>query len=371
MTDPDPAAAASERSRSPTTNSLPRTLEWIGGSDGCLRLLDQTLLPDRVEMRDCSTAEDVWEAIRVLCVRGAPAIGVAAAYGLCLGTRPFRGKPTDAFSAKVAEVGEYLCSSRPTAVNLSWAIRRISRLTLAENADDSGAVWEAMLSESHAMAREDAETCRRIGQHGARLIPEGGGVLTHCNAGALATVAHGTALSLMYAAHAQRRRFRVFANETRPLLQGARLTAFELAAAGIDVTVLCEGAAASLMRSGAIQLVVVGADRIAANGDVANKVGTYPLALVAQAHEIPFYVAAPRSTFDLSLPTGDQIPIEERADDEVSMIGGKRFVAAGARCYNPAFDVTPARLVTGIVTESGILEPVTPEKIADIFAARG
>ena len=346
---------------------LPPTLSWSGGPDGTLRLLDQTLLPHKIEIRSCATAEDVWQAIRELCVRGAPAIGVAAAYGLCLGTRPFRERSHEEFLTQVRAVGVYLESSRPTAVNLSWAVRRVREVAEGRAGASAAQLWDAMLEEAHALAREDAEVCRRIGEVGAHLIPDGGGVLTHCNAGALATVAYGTALSLMYVAHERGRKFRVFADETRPLLQGARLTAFELVAAGIDVTVLCDGAAASLMRSGEIRLVVVGADRIAANGDTANKIGTYGLALSARHHGIPFYVAAPLSTFDLSLGDGEAIPIEERSADEFDGIFGVDLVAPGARCFNPAFDVTPAALITGIVTESGLLEPVTAENIAQYF----
>lgn len=353
----------------PALAGLPRTLEWCGGDDGFLRLLDQTLLPTRVEFRECHDVGAVWEAIRALQVRGAPAIGVAAGFGLCLGMRPHR--ESAAFAAKLREVADYLCTARPTAVNLAWAVRRVAAVTEAALAGSGGgrAAWAAMLAEAHAIAREDAEVCRRIGEAGADLVPDGGGVLTHCNAGALACSAWGTALSLLYVAHERGRRFRVYADETRPLLQGARLTAFELAAAGIDVTVQCEGAAASLMRAGKVQLVVVGADRIAANGDTANKIGTYPLAIAARHHGIPFYVAAPLSTFDLAIRDGTAIPIEERGEDEIRLgYGGREVVVAGgARCFNPAFDVTPAELLTGIVTQRGRLEPVTAEKVADFF----
>ena len=352
-----------------TGGGLPATMNWNGGADGTLELLDQTLLPHRVEYRVCKNAEDVWQAIRELCVRGAPAIGVAAAYGLCLGTRDARSIDRPAFLEKVAEVAAYLDSSRPTAVNLAWAVRRVSNVAQACEAADSGAIWQAMLDEADLMAREDAETCRRIGEHGAHLIGEGAGVLTHCNAGALATVAYGTALSLMYLAHEQGRKFKVYADETRPLLQGARLTAFELHAAGIDVTVLCDGAAASLMGSGRVNLAVVGADRIAANGDAANKIGTLGVALAANHYGIPFYVAAPRSTFDRTLPSGAEIPIEQRAEQEVRGGFGVDTVAPGARCYNPAFDVTPASLIAGIVTEVGIVSPVCEAEIAKIFDA--
>jgi methylthioribose-1-phosphate isomerase len=245
----------------------------------------------------------------------------------------------------------------------------MARVAQESRQDSAAAIWREMLSEAHEMAREDVEACRKIGEHGWRLIPEAGGVLTHCNAGALATVAHGTALSLMYEAHRRGRRFRVYAGETRPLLQGARLTSLELASAGIDVTLLCDGAAASLMRSGKVQLVVTGADRIAANGDTANKIGTYGLAVAAERHGIPFFVAAPRSTFDLSLPDGDGIPLEQRSEDEVRRFCGQPVAPVDMGCWNPAFDVTPADLIRGIVTECGLVQPVSAKNIAEIFDA--
>ena len=357
--------------RGGTPAGLPPTLEWVGGCEGALRLLDQTLLPGQVHVVTCDTVERVWEAIRTLRVRGAPAIGVAAAYGLCLGTRASCNLPANAFLAKVREAREYLCASRPTAINLAWAVRRVSQVATANAERSGGDAWQAMLVEAHAIAREDAAVCRRIGEVGADLIPEGGGVLTHCNAGALATVAYGTALSLMYVAHERGRHFHVYVDETRPLLQGARLTAFELDAAGIDVTVVCDGAAASLMQAGRIQVVVVGADRIAANGDTANKIGTYSVAVAARHHAVPFYVAAPLSTFDRALPTGAQIPIEERPEEEIRNGFGKPVVPPGVRCFNPAFDVTPAALIRGIVTEKGVAEPVTGTVIDEIFRGGG
>lgn len=350
--------------------SLPPTLEWVGGADGHLRLLDQTRLPERVESCDCTTVEQVCEAIRALRVRGAPAIGVAAAYGLCLAARPHRGLSPDAFRARIRAASGQLCACRPTAVNLRCAVERVAQVAEAAAGPAAG-TWAAMLAEAHAIAREDADACRRIGLTGAHLVPEGGGVLTHCNAGALATVAYGTALSLLYVAHQQGRRFKVYADETRPLLQGARLTAFELRAAGIDVTVLCDGAAASLMQTGRVQLVVVGADRIAANGDVANKIGTYGLALAAREHGVPFYVAAPLSTFDRGVASGRQIPIEERPAEEVRSVAGRALAPPDVACWNPAFDVTPAGLIAGIVTERGIVQPVAPQGIAALFAAPG
>jgi methylthioribose-1-phosphate isomerase len=252
-----------------------------------------------------------------------------------------------------------LIASRPTAVNLAWAVRRVA--TVGSRAATSEAAWNAMLAESHALACADVEACRRIGEAGAHLVPEGGGVLTHCNAGWLATVRYGTALSPLYVAHERGRRFHVYADETRPLLQGARLTAYELRAAGIDVTVLCDNAAASLMQAKKIQLVLVGADRIAANGDTANKIGTYGVAVLARHHNIPFYVAAPVSTFDLSLKSGAEIPIEQRSELEVRKCGGAELVADGVSCLNLAFDVTPAELITGIICELGITKAVTED----------
>lgn len=351
--------------------NVPRTLYWEGDEHGALYLLDQTVLPHTVTHRRCETAQSVHFAIRELCVRGAPAIGVAAAYGVVLGVRDEASRPLDTFRAKIRSIVEYLESARPTAVNLSWAVRRMAAFAMEHVAREPAELLRAMLTEAHAMAAEDVSVCRRIGEHGASLVPDGGGVLTHCNAGALATVGWGTALSVLYVAHEQGKRFRVFADETRPLLQGARLTAFELSAAGLDVSVLCDGASAAMMRSGAIQMVVVGADRIAANGDTANKIGTYGVAVAAARHKIPFYVAAPRSTFDLSLRDGSGIPIEQRAEAEVRSGLGRDVVAQGVRCVNPAFDVTPAELIQGIITEQGVLQPVSEGVITKFFDSGG
>ncbi|TWT45530.1 Methylthioribose-1-phosphate isomerase [Phycisphaerae bacterium RAS1] len=368
-----PSVGTLSASPAPSLAGLPATLRWDGGPAGCLRLLDQTELPLRTVYLDCRTAEQVHEAIRMLRVRGAPAIGVAAAYGLCLGAGTVRAATLSDWVASVESVAGFLRAARPTAVNLAWALDRMLRRArqAAHEARTASEAWEHLLAEADRMAEEDAAACRRIGELGAGLIPDGGGVLTHCNAGALATVAWGTALAPLYVAHERGRRFRIYADETRPLLQGARLTAYELAAAGLDVTVLCDNAAAQLMRSGAVQLVIVGADRIAANGDTANKIGTYGLALAARHHKIPFYVAAPTSTFDLALADGQGIPIEQRNAQEVSEGFGVRTVPAGVKCLNPAFDVTPAALITGILTENGVLKPVTEEKIAEKVGFRG
>jgi methylthioribose-1-phosphate isomerase len=335
-------------------SAVPRTLEWIGGPDGFLRLLDQTRLPGEVVYCDCRTVADVWTAIRKLQVRGAPAIGIAAAYGVVIG-----GQAGDATGAI-----EHLRTSRPTAVNLFWALDCMRRVL------DSAAskVVEALLAEAKRMDAEDQEVCRRIGKHGASLVPETGGVLTHCNAGALATAGRGTALAVITEAFDQGKQFRVFVDETRPLLQGARLTAWELVHHGLEVTLICDNMAAQVMREGKVQMAVVGADRIAANGDTANKIGTYGVALIANAHGIPFYVAAPTSTFDLNSATGDVIPIEQRDPREVTHGFGAQTAPEGVQIYNPAFDVTPASLIAGIITERGVIRPVDADTIRHVLA---
>jgi methylthioribose-1-phosphate isomerase len=337
-----------------TPMSLPRTLEWVGDDTGFLRLLDQTRLPAELTYRDCRTVADVCSAIRALCVRGAPAIGVAAAYGVVLGVR--ENGPLEA--------SKVLRTSRPTAVNLFWALDRMDRaadaLPPALPRDETA---RRLLDEARAIEDEDRRTCRAIGAAGAELVADGGGVLTHCNAGGLATAEYGTALAVLFTAAERGRHFDVFVDETRPLLQGARLTAWELQQAGIDATLICDSMAAQVMKEGRVCLVIVGADRIAANGDTANKIGTYGVAVLARHHGIPFYVAAPASTFDLSLAEGDDIPIEQRDPREVTHGFGRQTAPDGIEVYNPAFDVTPAVLITGIVTERGIIRPVTAENI--------
>jgi methylthioribose-1-phosphate isomerase len=314
--------------------------------------------------------EQVWEAIRTLQVRGAPAIGVAAAMGVVLGMQ--RHDDPARFRERLREVSAYLRTSRPTAVNLFWALDRMERCFERECHTGAPRDWTRRLfAEALAIENEDRRMCRAIGAAGAHLIGEGQGVLTHCNAGGLATAEYGTALAVMFAAAEQGRRFQVFADETRPLLQGARLTAWELHQAGIPVTLICDNMAAQVMKERRVHLIIVGADRIAANGDTANKIGTYGVALLAQAHDIPFYVAAPSSTFDLSLPAGDSIPIEQRDPREVTHGFGKQTAPDGIAVYNPAFDVTPHHLIAGIITEKGIIQPVREEAIRAVLAGNG
>jgi methylthioribose-1-phosphate isomerase len=345
-----------------------RTIEWIGEVNGFVRLIDQTKLPTRLEYRDCRTVEEIWEAIRTLRVRGAPAIGIAAAMGVVVGMQSLRDRTRGAFAKRLREVTAYLRSSRPTAVNLFWALDRMEKRVQGRTEESSHEELLADLwKESLAIQEEDHRMCRAIGQVGEVLIGEGQGVLTHCNAGGLATADYGTALAVMFTAAANGRRFQVFADETRPLLQGARLTAWELQQRGIDVSVICDNMAAQVMKEGRVHLVIVGADRIAANGDTANKIGTYGVALLAQAHGIPFYVAAPSSTFDLSLATGDAIPIEQRDAREVTHGFGLQTAPDGVQVYNPAFDVTPARLIAGIITEKGLIQPVNESCIRAVL----
>lgn len=338
------------------------TIRWHGGADGHLVLLDQTRLPGVETTLECHSVAQTHDAIRRLVVRGAPAIGVAAAYGVCLAAARCRANDPQQTRAAVLEALDYLATSRPTAVNLFWALDRMRR---AVDGDD-GSLAERLLAEARAIHQEDRQTCRAIGTNGLPLLQRASRVLTHCNAGGLAASEWGTALAVIYAAHAAGQSLRVYADETRPLLQGARLTAWELQRAGVPVTVICDSMAGSLMRAGQVDAVIVGADRIAANGDVANKIGTYPLAILAHHHGIPFYVAAPCSTFDMTLPDGDRIPIEQRAGEEVGRPFGAQTVPDGVDLHNPAFDVTPARWVTAIVTERGVIEPVDAAHVAAV-----
>jgi len=335
--------------------SVVESVRW--SADGsAVDIIDQRLLPGRLERRELRTVDDVCDAIATLAVRGAPAIGVAGAMGLVVALVPHAAMEHDEFLERAATLGDRIARVRPTAVNLAWAVGRV--LHAAERTSgDGAAILAAMRDEATRILAEDRAMCRRIGEYGAELLGEGARVLTHCNAGALATGGIGTALAPVYVAAERGRRVAVFADETRPLLQGSRLTAWELSQAGIDVTVLADSMAASLMREGRVDLVIVGADRIAANGDVANKVGTYPLALAARHHGVPFYVAAPWSTVDPDTPSGDAIAIEHRAADELARGFAADVVPDEVAVYNPAFDVTPAELVTAFITDRGIIRP--------------
>lgn len=342
------------------------SVEPVKWREGRLYIIDQTLLPGEYVEIPLDTVEAVWEAVKKLRVRGAPAIGIAAAFGVVVATKNSPSTGIDSARDVCNRAADYLATSRPTAVNLFWALERMKRVASGHNGDMHSFV-ERLEREAVDICEEDKRRCREIGEYGSDLIHDGDGVLTHCNAGALATGAYGTALGVMVRAQEKGRRFRVFADETRPLLQGARLTAWELAQAGIDITLICDNMAAQVMREGKVNLVVVGADRIAANGDTANKIGTYGVALLAKAHDIPFYVAAPLSTFDVSLESGARIPIEQRQADEITHWHGQRMAPEGISVYNPAFDVTPAALVAGIITEKGILRPPYKEAICDCF----
>ncbi|HEU4797811.1 MAG TPA: S-methyl-5-thioribose-1-phosphate isomerase, partial [bacterium] len=331
-----------------------KTLRW---KDDTLFLLDQTALPHEERMLACRSAAEVAEAIRTMRVRGAPAIGAAGAYGLVLGAREIRAGSREDFMHALRGVAASLEATRPTAVNLRWALTRLLHVPEGRPAASPDELRAALLAEAHAIAEEDARANRAIGAFGAALVRPGERILTYCNTGSLATVDYGTAFGIIRAAHEQGKAVRVVACETRPVMQGARLTAWEALQAGIEVTVITDNAAGALMRQGLIDRVIVGADRVAANGDVANKIGTYTLAVLARAHEIPFIVAAPRSTVDLQTPEGAAIPIEERHPDEVTHIGGTRLVPEGVAVMNPAFDITPHHLVTAIVTDAGVASP--------------
>ncbi len=340
--------------------TVPETLAF---DDGELVLIDQTRLPGELVTVRCLTVEQTVDAIKRLVVRGAPAIGIAAAYGVCLASDDTTGKPSrDAYRHAI----DHLATSRPTAVNLFWALDRMK--AVLESTSDDEQLSAALASEAKAIHDEDRQMCRSIGRQGATLLRGCRRVLTHCNAGGLATSMWGTALAPIYQLHESGQPIEVYADETRPLLQGARLTAWELARAGIPVTVLTDSMAGSLLRSGTIDAVIVGADRIAANGDVANKIGTYPLAVLARYHNVPFYVAAPSSTFDLSLQSGDLIPIEQRSREEIASPFGRCVVPEAANVMNPAFDCTPAGLVSAIITERGIVHDPDSEKLAKHLA---
>ena len=354
-----------------TPRTQPQSIDWDGRTDGCLRLIDQTQLPTELIEIECHDVESVWQAIKQLQVRGAPAIGIAAAYGTVIGLQGVGESEPGRCLDRLEKTATYLATSRPTAVNLFWALNRIRERAhqfLQQGGSESQLI-DRVLEEARAIHDEDRQICRAIGRYGAALIPNGAGVLTHCNAGGLATAEYGTALSAIFTAQDEGKQLRVFVDETRPLLQGSRLTAWELAQRGIEATLICDGMAAQVMREGRVQAVITGADRVAANGDAANKIGTYSVAVLAAAHEIPFYIAAPTSTFDLSIATGDEIPIEQRSAEEITHGFGRQTAPSGIDVYNPAFDVTPAKYIQAIITERGLIEPVTTEQIATVISS--
>jgi len=331
-----------------------QTIAWKNGK---VRIIDQTKLPHKLVYLDIKDVRSMWRAIKKLKVRGAPAIGVAGAFGVILGTKKIPAKNYRDFKHRLDKVISYLVSCRPTAVNLFWALERMRDCAKKNSNKNVDEIKKALLKEALKITEEDKKCCRAMAKHGAKLVKSGDRILTHCNAGGLATVDYGTALGVLFEAKRQGKKISVFVDETRPLLQGARLTTWELLKEKIDVTLICDNMAASLMAKGEIDKIFVGADRIARNGDMANKIGTYNLAVLAKFHKIPFYVVAPLSTFDVKLTSGAAIPIEERSGDEVRGVMGKRIAPKGVKVYNPAFDVTPARLVTAIITEKGILRP--------------
>ncbi|MCR4292908.1 MAG: S-methyl-5-thioribose-1-phosphate isomerase [Candidatus Kuenenia sp.] len=343
------------------------TIEWEGNVEGRVRLIDQTLLPAELKYIYCEDLKSIWHAIKTLTVRGAPAIGIAAVTGVLLGIKDIRTDDSEAFFKELKNVTNYLGSSRPTAVNLFWGLSRMERVAWENRNKPVHTIKEILLQEAINVQNEDKSICRQIGENGAKFIKDGYGVLTHCNAGGLATADYGTALAVMFKANENGKKFKVYADETRPLLQGARLTTWELMHAGIDVTLICDNMAAHVMKLGKIQCVIVGADRIAANGDAANKIGTYGVSILAKEHGIPFYVAAPVSTFDLNTTSGDEIPIEERSSEEVTCGFGKRTAPEGVKVFNPAFDVTPAKNITAIITEKGVIEKPSTENVQKIL----
>lgn len=343
-----------------------KALYWDNGK---LYLLDQLLLPHEKLYIECSTYKDVANAIIKMNVRGAPAIGVAAAYGIVLGAYGYDAEGVDDLVSHMENVANFLCCTRPTAVNLFWAIGRMMRIIKSDSSRSIEVIKYNLLEEAHLLALEDVEINRNIGKWGQQLLKDGDVILTHCNAGALATVGYGTALGIVRAAHESGKNISVYADETRPYLQGARLTAWELMESGIDVTLITDAMAGYFLKSGKINAVIVGADRVAANGDVANKIGTYGLAVLSNENDVPFYVASPVSTLDFSLETGEKIIIEERDGNEVAYISGKRIAPLGVKVANPAFDVTPNKYVTAIVTELGIIRKPYHENLKRLISS--
>jgi len=342
-----------------------KTIEWRGDR---VRLLDQRRLPGEVRYFDCRDPSSLANAIRGMAIRGAPAIGVAASMGIALAAQRLQTHNLEVFLRNLKKVCQQMRQTRPTAVNLFWAVNRMERLLDQPSSFSTEEIKAKLENEALRIYKEDLQINRKIGENGKRLIKDGDGVLTHCNAGGLATAGFGTALGVIQAAWTEGKRFHVFVDETRPLLQGSRLTAWELAQGKIPATVLTDNMAGWLMKNRKINLVIVGADRIARNGDTANKIGTYGLAILAKYHGVPFYVAAPTSTLDRSLPTGEKIPIEERSAEEVTHLRGKRITPKGIKAYNPAFDVTPHSLIRGIITEKGMIREPFHKNFKKMFA---
>ncbi|MFH0763044.1 MAG: S-methyl-5-thioribose-1-phosphate isomerase [Candidatus Omnitrophota bacterium] len=342
-----------------------KTIEW---KKGRVKLIDQTKLPGKLEYLQTDSLKELWQAIKVLKVRGAPALGAAAALGVYLGIKDSRAKNFAQFSRELDRVVKYLASSRPTARNLFWGLERLRGAAVKNKDKPVAQIKKLLLREAEEIIQEDRRACRQMGRYGAKLFKDGDNVLTVCNAGILATIDYGTALGVIYRAKEEGKRLKVYACETRPLLQGARLSSWELKKSGIDVTLICDNMAGTLMKQGRIDRVIAGADRIAANGDTANKIGTYNLAVLSRYHEIPFYISAPCSTFDLSIRDGRGIPIEERSSKEVTELFFKRPIAPeGVKVYNPAFDVTPAGLISAIITERGVIKPPYLKNINALF----
>lgn len=346
------------------TETAVQSIEW---RDDHVRILDQTYLPNREVYSDIRDVGRMWEAIKKLRIRGAPAIGIAAAYGLYLGIKDLPENAWDSFIVEVDRVAEYLESARPTAVNLKWALDRIKSTMQAHKDKDIAEVKEIVLKTAKTIHAEDKRICKKIGENGVELVKKNAKILTHCNTGSLATGQYGTALSVIFHAHENGNKIQVWVDETRPLLQGSRLTSWELMNADIPMKLITDSAAGSLIKRGEVDMVIVGTDRVGANGDTANKIGTYPLAVIAHENDIPFYVAVPLSTIDMSIENGDEIPIEEREGDEIAHFNGSKVAPKKVETYNPAFDVTPHKYITAFVTEEGIIEPPFEENFKKLF----
>jgi methylthioribose-1-phosphate isomerase len=342
-----------------------RTIDWKNGK---IRIIDQTRLPLKLAYLDIGTLPKLWQAIKIMQVRGAPALGAAAALGMYLGIKDYSGSDLKKFNRKLNACAKYIGSCRPTARNLSWGTEQILSVALAHQNEPVAKVKQMILAKAKSIMRQDMIACRKIGAYGAKLIKNNSRVLTICNAGILATIDYGTALGVIYSANAAGKKVKVYSCETRPLLQGARLSAWELSRQGVEVTMIADNTAAKLMQEGAIDAVITGADRIAANGDAANKIGTFNLAVLAKYHQIPFYIAAPKSTFDLKIKDRSNIKVEMREGSEVTSILFKKKIAPkGARVLNPAFDITPHDLITSIITDQGLIRKISPQNIRKIL----